>query len=1078
MGWDAMSYRSAFALTCAVFLLPELSVRAGETDLFILDTPDGVPGRYIFKTEPGLRYDLWESTDLAVWTAVGGWPKPADALSAEYAYPVGPKRFFRHQALDEQAPTLVEQSPAENSFAVGRFDDFRIVLKDASGIDPATVRLTIGASGPMALGAPGLTFANNTLRYDSGATALGAYGQSLTATLVAADLGGRTLTRTWSFRLETQPLVAASLFVFGSNAARQTGQQVSGPMVDVAARFSPPVLPLPAPTWSLALVAADRVVISFTGATPPTFAVGQFITNFCPTRTGEIFHRRIVSLSLDAGTHELTLMTSEAKLTDLVASGSVALTADSALLTTAADGTITHAANFAVEGPVPRLGFDLAGSSYALTDDGFSRTLTTHLEPPSITLPPAALSMGTHPDLFVGAVREGSFWFAPKLRASVELSGSALQRFEAVATGAFETAMVLDGRALAVGTSASQELYNLPSASEPQVTLLLGALGPVPVFGSLGLDFSLKAEAQIASVADFSFGQRSTTLTSLGISYKKDQPLSFIREVTTPTPDFVTPTVGTPFTGRVKFSALPEVKFSVYGLVGTAIGADVSAEATGTPSGGGAPRVGLQVGVTAMVKGTGPALDSLNLPEAAFQIWRQELTRSSQPLAIESEPISLILEIGRTATFNVVAQAPGAVTYHWYHQGRPIPGATGRSLVVPNIGPSHAGDYQVRLTSGSHILASQIATLTVLPLGTLDTDGDGLPNAVETQSGLWADAAHRGTHPFRWDSDGDSLPDGVETNTGRYVSAADTGTDPNRADTDGDGIRDDHEAALGTLPTVPTGFALIPAGSFIMGDQSSPLAGDPFELPTRSVFVSAFFMATTEVTKTQWDVVTTYAVANGYIFEATGSGKAPLHPVVNLSWNDAVKWCNARSQRDGLQPCYTVNGAVLKTGATAPVCDFTRNGYRLPTEAEWERAARGGLSGQNFPRGNTITHSEANYYSQANYTYDVSPTRGYHPDGTGGFPYTSPVGTMTANNFGLSEMSGNAWEWCWDWYSGSGYTGAGTVDPRGPATGTARILRGGSWNVTARYCRIATRYWNLPAVRDQSLGLRLVQGRP
>ncbi len=126
-----------------------------------------------------------------------------------------------------------------------------------------------------------------------------------------------------------------------------------------------------------------------------------------------------------------------------------------------------------------------------------------------------------------------------------------------------------------------------------------------------------------------------------------------------------------------------------------------------------------------------------------------------------------------------------------------------------------------------------------------------------------------------------------------------------------------------------------------------------------SLTVSSFYMDRTKVTKAQWDRVYNWAVSHGYSFDNAGSGKASNHPVQNVNWYDCVKWCNARSEMEGKTPCYN-----LSTWS----CDFNANGYRLPTSDEWEYAARGGLSGKRFPWGDTITHSQANYYSSSSYS--------------------------------------------------------------------------------------------------------------
>ena len=273
-------------------------------------------------------------------------------------------------------------------------------------------------------------------------------------------------------------------------------------------------------------------------------------------------------------------------------------------------------------------------------------------------------------------------------------------------------------------------------------------------------------------------------------------------------------------------------------------------------------------------------------------------------------------------------------------------------------------------------------------------------------------------------------------------------------------------------PPVPSGFALIPAESFQMGQ-------DGFATPVHSVYVRAFYMAKYETTKELWDSVRAWGGDNGYTDLAAGNGsyasKGANHPVHSITWYDMVKWCNARSQKENLTPCYTVSGATYKTGQnSAVVCNFAASGYRLPTEAEWEKAARGGLSGKNFPWGDTITHSQANYYSSSSYAYDVSSTRGYHPTyGTGSAPYSSPVGSFAPNGYGLYDMAGNMWEWCWDWYGY--YTAGSQTDPRGASSGSGRVFRGGGWYYYAYYCRAAFRYYRNPTGSNSIIGFRLAR---
>jgi len=203
-----------------------------------------------------------------------------------------------------------------------------------------------------------------------------------------------------------------------------------------------------------------------------------------------------------------------------------------------------------------------------------------------------------------------------------------------------------------------------------------------------------------------------------------------------------------------------------------------------------------------------------------------------------------------------------------------------------------------------------------------------------------------------------------------------------------------------------------------------------------SLTVDAYYMDKYVVTKAKWDVVANWAYVNGYdIMKSSGSSKESSHPVYFVTWWECVKWCNARSEREGLTPCYTVSGNVYRSGESSPECDFNANGFRLPTSDEWEYAARGGLSGKRFPWGDTVTHSEANYYSygEYQYSYDLSPTSSFHPSyDNGDYPYTSPSRSFSANGYGLYNMVGNVSQWCWD-----------------TAPSSYRVCRGGWWYSSA-----------------------------
>jgi len=243
-------------------------------------------------------------------------------------------------------------------------------------------------------------------------------------------------------------------------------------------------------------------------------------------------------------------------------------------------------------------------------------------------------------------------------------------------------------------------------------------------------------------------------------------------------------------------------------------------------------------------------------------------------------------------------------------------------------------------------------------------------------------------------------------------------------------------------------MALIPAGTFRMGNITDHPVGGRDEKPVHEVTITRpFFMACTPVTQAQYEAL---------------MGSNPSHfkgadlPVEQVNWYDAVEFCNELSRRKGLDPCYSGSG-------TSIVCDFTANGYRLPTEAEWEYACRAGTE-SDFHTGDMTSP----------WGFDPALDRaGWYGGNSGSF--THPVGEKEPNAFGLYDMHGNVWEWCWDWYSVWYYEYSPAENPRGSASGNYRVFRGGSWDVHARSCRSAYRGSYKPDIRDGSIGFRFVR---
>ncbi|MBX3103096.1 MAG: SUMF1/EgtB/PvdO family nonheme iron enzyme [Bacteroidetes bacterium] len=259
----------------------------------------------------------------------------------------------------------------------------------------------------------------------------------------------------------------------------------------------------------------------------------------------------------------------------------------------------------------------------------------------------------------------------------------------------------------------------------------------------------------------------------------------------------------------------------------------------------------------------------------------------------------------------------------------------------------------------------------------------------------------------------------------------------------------------------PVRMVSVQAGEFMMGDVQG--TGEREENPVRRVKLDGFYMQTTEVTFAQFDRFydeTWYHRPEDYNW-----GRGDTLPVMGVSWYDAVLYCNWLSEKEGFQPCYVIdklrsdsrNLALMDIDKWTVTCNWQANGYRLPTEAEWEYAARGGHLGRPYP-GAGGTHIDSIAWYARNAEYRIRN-----------------VAVKQPNSLGIYDLTGNVAEWCWDWHAPT-YDPSQTHNPTGPDGGRARVVRGGSWMDEPQHMRITYRSGRSPVERHmRHVGFRVVR---
>ena len=893
--------------------------------------------KLVWSSTPGLRYEVKQSTNLQSWSATPGYPAIANGPAQQMPFLTdGKARFFQVRELDEQPPAIVSQYPPDGGFAVPRFSNLTLQLSDATGLDTNSIRLTVGSLGPFTLANTNLTWASGVLTLiNGGSIPLGGWGTNVQATLVAADTLGHRGTNTWSFSLETQPQVVTNLFVFGSPHAQRTGQRIGNiPTAALAARFG--AIPKGGgEPWTLELVESNRLVLSYTN-TAPGFATNTYVCNLTPARSGDIFNRKITAITDDPGKRRLTLSTVEVPLTEIATNGATTVSANSMILQTGTNGVFTKAFEVGSTITFPRIGYSLDGVEFKLKDSvgGFEIVKLT--------------------------LEEHHWWLTPRLQVGLEVNWGTLKRFEAIASGNVDAAAVWNVDFLLAGIAWEKTIFELPEALQPKTWMFLGAIGPVPVYASLGLDVALKARAEAHATVNLRAGLRQSMDVAFGVTYNRPN-VQWVNTFNFPPPEVIPFTAKINAEGSLTVSLEPALEFLVYGLAGVSAGITPSAGlvfeiGTGQPLSG-----RLEADVTLDLGLAGPAFEWLTpTPELSLPLWHDEwhLFPDDLALSFTEQPRSQTVEVGHSAYFFCTVAASGTPSYQWYFNGVPLPGQTARTLLLPGVSSGHAGDYLVRVTAGKQSSNSAPATLAVVPLLTapeLDTQPGDQSVALGAEVTLSVQARGSGPLSYRWTKNGDSLSDGVRlsgsgSNTLHIanVQVNDAGNYRVRV-SNLSGTVDSSHGRLTVLTNVAPrpGLVWIAPGTFVMGSPASEKERRTDETQHTVTLTKGFYLGKYAVT--QGAYLALMGSNPSYFTTRDWNGNAIPpdlnRPVEQVSWDDATNYCahlTVQEQAAGRLPVGWV--------------------YRLPTESEREYACRAGTTTA-FHYGNALHGGMANFYN-------------------------------------------------------------------------------------------------------------------
>ncbi|MEX2607262.1 MAG: SUMF1/EgtB/PvdO family nonheme iron enzyme [Kiritimatiellia bacterium] len=701
-------FLKSWALLFCLSLAPRLSA---QPQMVLLPEEGETSRKVVWSTEPGIRYGLQVSEDLndpPGWQTVEGSPSEATALAQQHEIEklTGDRLFFRVEQLDEQPPQVARRFPAYGSFGAERFGTITIDLADRTGIDPASIILTVGAHGSFTLDDGQLSWEEPTLSFSLGDdTALGEWGTEVEVELMVADVLGNLTILTWSFELETEPEVVENLFVFGSPDAQLAGQRLTDAAAALAARFQAGSVRMNDPdnAWTLQEVTETYILLGYEG-TPPTFDIGQYLANLTPGNSREIFYRQVTDVQVESDSNQITLFTQDIPLQAIFLNGSFRVPDEVLVLDLDEEGNVISEDFFDTRDALPSLGMDIAGQSIEVQtelafekDDSldFARTLLI-------------FSNGNH-------------FFHPGLGAGIEIENGELTRFDITMRGRVD----MDFQAT---VSANSRL-----AVEENTTIWNGAywlwfvVGEVPVgiqvTGELGLQFLVETNGAF----ELGTGHASQTRYDLSALYEENMSPAVVWERVIEPEEFEEYTSGDPPGGlsRIEIRFPWKLMTRVYGLgeFNTNLNPGMTIASKDVVMDSGQTETQVDFTANAEMEAVLALHGKMNLPAftgTGFQ-WHEWSSLSPSgdgltgELILTRHPSDKTACPGDTVVLTSDASGAGELGFQWYQNDRIIPGATRKSMRLNSVGPAHSGAYHVKVSSAGQAVTSLPAMLSLRP---------------------------------------------------------------------------------------------------------------------------------------------------------------------------------------------------------------------------------------------------------------------------------------------------------------------------------------------------------------------------